>query len=528
MRAKACTRCRQWKLGCDADKTAPNPCSRCRSLDYRCTFDSNFRRTSKVQQLRELQMEVDSLRQALAQTTKHPGITNSAVHHTVNKTAVAPEPRYVPDRVLGGVFLSETQVKEFFMTFFARCHVYLPFKIGGSSETIFHTCPLLFWVICTVAAPPSLRSQLESPIKELVRDVLEAPGSVETVQALLILCMWPLSFSWNRYDSSFRYSGLAIHIGLQLGLHRPTLVDDFNLENPTAEPDIETKKTTWLACYIISQMQVVRSGLPVPFPEDYTLLSAFDDPSVPPTLSLLCHIHRLSGQSATMIGASGQSPSGILDPIARVNMVKMFSLQFESLWKRLLLHKSDMIEIVFLSSRIQLWPFILYDDIPLSVDVIGMIHQAEEDAMRLLQISSTTNLSLVPFYLCRSLCYAVLVLFKLLKYPCITHRERIRDQIELTRMALHSVVKGDGDARNGIDQLLQAASYLLENQVSPPTKSRMTYSIVFDFIRAYREHCCKQAVDNLPLLDLSDFGVGADTIGLEWDDLNQLYDVPNN
>lgn len=528
MRAKACTRCRQLKLGCDADKTGPNACSRCRSLGRQCKFDRTFQRTSKTQQLEELQNEVYQLQKALSQAKCPPDPAGS--HPEGPHIAPNPLPGHEvshcrkPDKVLGEVCLSEIEVTELFRAFFGRCHIYLPFKIIGSSEVLYRSCPLLFWAICAVPAPPAIRSQLEPRLKGMVSNVLlEPPGSVEIVQALLILCMWPPSFSWNRHDPSLLYSGIAIHMGLQLGLHRPTLAREFCLDDDhlQAEPDSETKKTTWLACYIVSQMQVARSGLPLPFPEDSTLVSAFDDPKVSPDLSLLCHIYRLLGQSAKVIGTNGPSSSGLVDPITRVNMVIMFRLQFCTLRERLLPYKCNRLELGFLGARLQLWSFVLHDDIQLSTEVFEIINEAEQDAMRLLQISCETNLSLVPFYVRRSICYAALMLVKLLRYPCIrSARETIWDQIELARASLSSSISpSDSDVHHGIDRLLQAAPYLEGKEMGPPTQSRMTYSMVFDFIRLYRKHCCHSGPGTLPTLGLENFGMEHGIGPIEWFDL---------
>lgn len=45
-RAKSCVVCRQFKLACDARRTAPNPCSRCVNKNLTCRFDPNFKRIS--------------------------------------------------------------------------------------------------------------------------------------------------------------------------------------------------------------------------------------------------------------------------------------------------------------------------------------------------------------------------------------------------------------------------------------------------------------------------------------------------
>jgi len=45
-RAKSCVGCRQFKLACDARRTAPDPCTRCISKGLNCRFDPNFKRIS--------------------------------------------------------------------------------------------------------------------------------------------------------------------------------------------------------------------------------------------------------------------------------------------------------------------------------------------------------------------------------------------------------------------------------------------------------------------------------------------------
>jgi hypothetical protein len=483
--------------------------------------------------LHELQEEVYRLQEALNKAQLSAATAGSSIQphpshdpNTVTNLLQVPElsPYKTPRKVLGDLSLSEVEVTELFRVFYDECHIYLPFKINGSSEALYRSCPLLFWAVCAVPAPPAIRFKLEPQLKRMVSDVhLETPGSVEIVQALLILCMWPPSFSWNRHDPSFIYSGIAIHMGLQLGLHRPALANEFCLDVNAlkVEPDSDTKKTTWLACYIVSQMQVARSGLPLPFPEDSNLVIAFDDPKVSPQLSLLSHIYRLLGQSANVIGAKGLSVSGLVDPITRVNMVMQFRAQFCTLWKRLLPYKCDMLELGFLSARLQLWSFVLHDDILLSAEVFDIINDAEQDAMRLLQISSETNLSFVPFYVRRSICYAALMLVKLLKYPCIrSAHETIWEKIELARVSLSSSVDpSDGDVHHGIDRLLQAAPYLETKETGPPTQSRMTYSMVFDFIRSYRRHYYRSDFGTLPTLGQEFFGIEHGVRPMEWSEI---------
>lgn len=321
-----------------------------------------------------------------------------------------------------------------------RCHPYLPFTISHFIESLYTKCPLLFWVICAVASPSSFRSQLEPHVKDMIRDlVLTPPGSVEAVQVLLIICMWPFPFSWHLHDPSFIYSGLAIQIGLQIGLHRPTLLSEFSLgkQQQHSDPDpnsdateTTSRITTWLACYVVNQIQASRRGVPIWFLEDHTLLSAFDAPLVPRTLSTLCHMSRLTAQSANCIGASAQNTSGLLDPLSRIPTIKLFSAQFASpecqhFPSPSTTPSNPIIELALLSSRLQLYLFAIHhDDAPISHDLLHIMRSAETDAMRLIALAcspqSGVNLPHAPFYVSRSICYSTLLLIRILKSPYAT------------------------------------------------------------------------------------------------------------
>ncbi|KAK5958608.1 Regulatory protein leu3 [Knufia fluminis] len=63
-RAKSCVVCRQFKLACDARKTAPDPCSRCVSKGLKCRFDPNFKRISTRKIAQEVADELHTLRAA--------------------------------------------------------------------------------------------------------------------------------------------------------------------------------------------------------------------------------------------------------------------------------------------------------------------------------------------------------------------------------------------------------------------------------------------------------------------------------
>jgi hypothetical protein len=116
-----------------------------------------------------------------------------------------------------------------------------------SSEVIYGKSPLLFWVICAVASSNRLKPRFVPHTRNLVAEILTTPAiSVEAVQALLIMCMWPFNFSGLVDDVSFFYSGLATRIGLQLGLHRLSLNHTHlgGSEQQNAATDFDSRSTT--------------------------------------------------------------------------------------------------------------------------------------------------------------------------------------------------------------------------------------------------------------------------------------------
>ncbi|KAF2098469.1 hypothetical protein NA57DRAFT_75713 [Rhizodiscina lignyota] len=523
MRPKACTQCRQRKVGCDADTAPLNRCSTCRSLEMECVFDGGFRRVSNKRKMTELQKEVEELRATMhlgqaAPSRDAPPQSRAAQHPPgAKKPAESPDiGTCLIDRTIGEVCLTAAQTMELFRVYFARCHPYLPLVLHSSIELLYARSTLLFWTICFIAAPNNLRNQLEAPLKAMVTSALDPTMStVELVQALLILSMWPLPFTSQRDDASFLYSGLATQIGLQIGLHRPSMSDDFSPSASSGSEDQEMRTVTWLACYVVGQMQASRRGVPASILVDYTLLTSCEKDAVPPVLSQLCYISRLTVQAANTIGASAHNLTGLMEPNTRIGMVKLFSSQFESLRRERFSRPTDVVEMAFLSSRLQILAFALDDDIPRSIELIDTVEQAKQDAIRFIQIACEKNLGLVPFYICRSVCYSVLVLLRILKTPFANQRELIKDSIERARTALGSSVQTEKDINHRICLMLQAVISLEEKsgpRMTTSIRSRMTASLTCNSVRTYAEMIYQPDLD----LDLASF---ADLDAFNWDGL---------
>jgi hypothetical protein len=320
--------------------------------------------------------------------------------------------------------------------------------------------------------------------------VVNPPRSVESVQALLILCMGQFPFYSTLGDPSFMYCGIATQIGLQIGLHKPCLSQEFSKRKVVLEIDDHVRSGTWMACYIVSQTQTARLGLRPTIEADFAFLHhILETPDFSNTSLLgLCHLSRFTAQFTSIIGADAQNLSGLLEPCARMGMVKCFKKELETSQRTHFPEMSQVIELSFLTSRLQLLSFILHDDIPQSPDIIELFYQAELDASALILTASERNLSRCPFHLARSVLYAALVLIKIVASPYAQQPQVIFDQITLASRTLSTAIKIPNDHAERWSRHLQQLIAIRDFKRTPSVRSRMTASLVYDTIRVLKEH----------------------------------------
>ncbi|EPS45759.1 hypothetical protein H072_136 [Dactylellina haptotyla CBS 200.50] len=416
---------------------------------------------------------------------QQPGLTQPSPMNRRLSTASTPY------RILGDVGLTRGQVDEQFRTYFAYYHQYLPFKMDSTSpEDIYSKCPLLFWVIIAVASTRKTRARLAPMIKTMVGETMYSRVRfVEAVQAILILCVWPFTTSSLNEDPSHLYSGVAAQMSHQLGLHCHTQNHThLALSHEQLARTAEVKLTTWMAAFLMNQMQANFLGVPPSVTVDYNLLSNFSHPSIDPTLSKMCRIFHLLTQSALDISGYTPTPSTPLDPNSRLEMVITYGAEFSTLQVQHLDPMNDTLKITFLFARVQLWSFALAEDIPLSQKQIDVVKQAERDACDLIELCYSLNLSISPTYIRRAMCYCAFVLAKILRAQQATQCEVLEDNIEKVRQALMTTSDSRGDIMHKACELLQDIPYFEDKRLSPPITSRMGQSVLYDLMRIGAEN----------------------------------------
>jgi hypothetical protein len=126
--------------------------------------------------------------------------------------------------------------------------------------------PLLMWTLLLISSQhhpelsdifPGLR---ESHQKIWTRAVFANEYTLSVIQSLLLLTVWPLPVTKQKWDPSWRYCNLALAAAQQLGLHKPD--SQWEYSSTAASPD--TSVQTWAACVYVTTTLALDMGLPCP------------------------------------------------------------------------------------------------------------------------------------------------------------------------------------------------------------------------------------------------------------------------
>jgi transcriptional regulatory protein LEU3 len=128
--------------------------------------------------------------------------------------------------------------------------------------------PFLFWTMaCTGARrfhDVKYFQQAASKVRELVTaSILQIQDPIPTIQAILILCLWPLPVDTMWKDPSHTMAGAAMQLAIQNGLHK------FGHEQDFRKPEINGgdrntrifRVHLWLSCVVHFQRSVISHTL---------------------------------------------------------------------------------------------------------------------------------------------------------------------------------------------------------------------------------------------------------------------------
>ena len=120
-----------------------------------------------------------------------------------------------------------------FKTYYAPCLAGL-FDSLHSSNELYEYSHFLFWCVIYVGArkfskDPTIIESITKPLRMLTQESLFDPErAIATIQASLLLCLWPFPISTTFRDQTHIIAGAAMQLAIQKGLPYVSRKQDFS------------------------------------------------------------------------------------------------------------------------------------------------------------------------------------------------------------------------------------------------------------------------------------------------------------
>jgi hypothetical protein len=156
---------------------------------------------------------------------------------------------------LEDIDINSREIVEHVIIFYQHYHEHFPI-LGSFQYQLenLQSSPLLLWAIVAIssrmmASRSHLWLQLVGPMTRLAG--LSIMGSEKPslflVQALLLLCEWPLSFTSTIEDPSWTYCGAALSIAERIGLHQPANFFETIYGSKSDEDVVTLRRKSWVS-----------------------------------------------------------------------------------------------------------------------------------------------------------------------------------------------------------------------------------------------------------------------------------------
>ncbi|GJC80706.1 putative transcription factor SEF1 [Colletotrichum liriopes] len=191
---------------------------------------------------------------------------------TSHTTPTGPARQPAQPRALGSKVLSGEDIDFYFDHYLEHFHPYFPIVRSQDPDRLYKQSPILFWTLIAVSSRRYTRDAGLFPflVENLPREVWAAvstpPISMSTVNALLVLCTWPLPTIRFLNDPSSSYVAIAQNAALLLGLHTGSGTHPEFCIGPNRQTDITDEEAcfAWMGYNIQAQRVASSNGFPPP------------------------------------------------------------------------------------------------------------------------------------------------------------------------------------------------------------------------------------------------------------------------
>lgn len=195
---------------------------------------------------------------------------------------------------LGPSTFSDEDIKQRFAVFCDRFHPCLPIlSLPLPIAALQAYSPFLFWTIILVTTryhklPDAERDSFESHYTTLAqRASMTSPITLHTIQALLLICTWPVMARYQLAEPSYLYCSAAIGGAGLLNLSRPAGAYSYQ-GSQISDRDSQSMSRTWLGLLCVSSSLEIWYGSPRFFRHAVdlaTMQSHIEQANVPPELA---------------------------------------------------------------------------------------------------------------------------------------------------------------------------------------------------------------------------------------------------
>ena len=124
---------------------------------------------------------------------------------------------------------------------------------------IVHSSPFLFWTIIIISTRfhPTLAHIYQDVVasyRGLLGKVLaEEITALESIQGIVLLCLWPLAVDKQTLDPTWNYCGLVTNAAMRMGLHKDGTNRNIT-RSPISKTEARIRAKTWMACMKVNSM----------------------------------------------------------------------------------------------------------------------------------------------------------------------------------------------------------------------------------------------------------------------------------
>ncbi|TXC08706.1 hypothetical protein FocTR4_00003472 [Fusarium oxysporum f. sp. cubense] len=279
---------------------------------------------------------------------------------------------------LAGVVVDSSTATEAFMVFAEYMRPRLPVVAFLSAQAAYENQPFLFWTIVTIvlcrlpeADNIALFQLLRAPYERLVQEtVTDAPLPLYKVQALLLLCNWPLPTDKQWKEPSWLYCGVAIQAARYLSLDRQQTIPSLRVIGVTSG-SIRLSLHLGLPCPIESEL-------------DFAAIHAFlKRQTVPPAFAIEVRIQLVVAKFTALLNhelADGTSSS----------FLRLFDTELDAIKNEILPDEEtkSIVEYAILDAKIHIYTLVITKSPVNSSFRQILLRTARDIALRIVEIGT--------------------------------------------------------------------------------------------------------------------------------------------